>query len=150
MPEPLRGRKTAMLHRTVLLILLFPLTGCYKYTSVEIHVFDAQTRRPLQGIRFDLNCESFLDPFSPKSGSAMSNAEGIAEATVCTNYKSGYEDLFVGVDGYLLDQPMPSDVYRLRPEQLRAHGGERMHIDIGMLTYEEYRLRYMRNGISPD
>lgn len=135
-----------MTKHTLWLLLLAGLTGCYSYAPVEVHVINAQTKRPLSGVRVKAEYTRFMEFFPPKLDRAVTDADGVAMLSVCTNYTKLDRLIEIEVDSdtanYFLDKPMPGAFVEVPVADVLKANGSPYRVDIAVLTAEEYRRRY--------
>ena len=65
-----------------LLLALFPLGGCYSYTTVRVNVIDALTREPITGASVRTDYDRALLHSGPRADDAVTGGDGEAKLRV--------------------------------------------------------------------
>ena len=134
---------TTMSNSSLWSFLLVSLAGCYTYAPIDVRVIDASTNRPLAGMEIAADYGRFMEFFRPKLDHALTDMNGVATLTVCTNYK-GRDTMLISLrdSPYLLDQDMPATTINVPVAGIRKASGSRYRVDLAVLSIGEYRRRY--------
>jgi hypothetical protein len=122
------------MRRSALLLAVFlALTGCYTYAPVEVHVVDAATKQPLPGVTVHGDHHRFIELFPPKMEPSVTDANGVAMLSVCTNYKA---DLTVGTL-FIKAAPFPDRsawgaMVEVPVDAIRKAGGSPYRVDLAI------------------
>lgn len=105
---------------------------------------DAITREPIAGVPVQVQYRRFLELFSPKLDSSVTDAQGTAHLNACTNYSRGGRVVvfaFTNSD-YVLDEPVPRSYVQVPMEEIGLQAKGPFRVDVRVISMAEYRRRY--------
>jgi hypothetical protein len=135
-----------MCWRILILAIPLSLSGCYTYSPLDVHIYDANTNEPVKGLQVQTIYPHMFE-FAPNPDFVLTDAQGNARVKICTNYHDRTASLWLPDEHYLLDEPTPAWVLFLPADNVReikAQGdaGGQLRIQIGVLRLEDYRIKY--------
>jgi hypothetical protein len=133
-----------MRRQPLLLLALLSITGCYRYLPVQVHVYDAQTMQPLQGIPVSPGyLRHWPEPiwFPPQQGAKPTDDAGLVTLKICPDYRD-YASVVIETSRYRLNQRVEDIELALPPAEVWTKAKPPFRLEAPMLTIEEQRRRY--------